>query len=240
MTAELKAIHLSQVNENCVLLSFTDEISMATTACIASAAEAIRNAHANQICDCVPAYTTLLIYFDNQRIQGEKFCALLTRTLTCWQREYARQENHENTTTLVEIPVYYAAEVAPDLLRLAESKQLTVDELVALHLQTTYTVYVVGFAPGFAYMGDVDLRIAEPRLSTPRARVAKGSVGIAGKQTGIYPQALPGGWNIIGRSPLDLFSIDEAGNPLCPYQVGDRVKFFAITHEEFVAQGGEL
>lgn len=240
MSAEPNAIRITPVNESSVLLSFAEEINVEQASRVASAAAAIQKAHASFIFDCVPAYTTLLIYFDRQRIQSEKFCALLATTLASWQGEYEQQTSASDGANTVNIPVYYHPEVGPDLLHLAERKQLGIDEIIELHQHTTYTVYSIGFAPGFAYMGNVDTRIAEPRLATPRPVVAKGSVGIAGRQTGIYPQALPGGWNIVGRSPMTLFSIDEEGNPQCPYKMGDRVRFFAITREQFLAQGGIL
>lgn len=240
MSAESSAIRITPVNESCVLLSFAEEISVEQASRVASAAAAIQKAYASFIFDCVPAYTTLLIYFDRARVQGEKFCALLATTLAGWQREYEQQTNPGGGTNTVNIPVYYHPEVGLDLPLLAERKQRGIEEIIELHQQATYTVYSIGFAPGFAYMGNVDTRIAEPRLATPRPLVPKGSVGIADRQTGIYPQALPGGWNIVGRSPITLFSIDEKGNPQCPYKMGDRVRFFAITREQFLAQGGVL
>jgi len=114
------------------------------------------------------------------------------------------------------------------------------EEIIALHHQKSYVVFTLGFSPGFAYMGKVDLRIAEPRLPSPRERVAKGSVGIAGVQTGVYPQDSPGGWNIIGRSPMGMYEVDDANNLSCALQAGDRVKFFPIEKQEFLERGGTL
>lgn len=231
---------VSPINENTVLLRFADKISVGQARRVASAGAWLEQHFAPWILDCVPAYTTLLLYFDSERIDAEAFCDRLLESLDSWQQQLDKNSEPSDTTRLVTIPVYYHPEVAPDLRRIAEARNMSVDEVAGLHLERTYTVYTVGFAAGFAYLGNVDSRIAEPRLSTPREQVPKGSVGIAGRQTGIYPQALPGGWNIIGRTPLELFSIDDAGEPQCLYKMGDSVEFFAIERDDFIARGGEL
>lgn len=231
---------ITPINENTVLLRFADEISVEQAAKVADAAAKIQREHARFIHDCVPSYTTLLIYFDVEHIGIDDFCTRLTSTLKHWQRERENASSTTSSAQVIEIPVYYAPEVGLDLETLAQRKNLAIEDVMELHQQSIYTVYTIGFAPGFAYMGNVDQRIAEPRLASPRPLIAKGSVGIAGRQTSVYPQAMPGGWNIIGRSPLKLFDIDTHGEPRCPYKMGDRVKFFAITRAEFVDLGGEL
>ncbi|GMV48737.1 MAG: 5-oxoprolinase subunit PxpB [Nitrospira sp. NTP2] len=134
------------------------------------------------------------------------------------------------------IPVWYGDEAGPDLLDLAQSVDLTADAVIALHASVTYRVFMLGFSPGFPYLGRVPDRIAVPRLATPRTRVEAGSVGIAGPQTGIYPQSSPGGWRIIGRTPVRLFALDRP-HPflLAP---GDRVRFVPIGKEEFTSLNG--
>lgn len=135
---------------------------------------------------------------------------------------------------IVEIPVCYHPDLAPDLLPLAESKNLSVEALVALHSAPLYTVYCTGFIPGFPFLGEVDARIAAPRHGEPRREVAAGSVGIAGRQTGIYPKASPGGWQLVGRTPLTLYQ-PEAGL-FSRFHVGMRVRFLPITLEEYHAR----
>jgi len=110
--------------------------------------------------------------------------------------------------------------------------------VIDLHTGTDYRVYAIGFAPGFAYLGEVDERIAAPRLATPRARVARGSVGIAERQTAVYPSDSPGGWNLIGRCPVPLF--DARAHPPMPVSVGDTVRFESVSRERFLALGGDL
>jgi inhibitor of KinA len=149
------------------------------------------------------------------------------------QLQQAFEKAHETAAEIREvvgIPVCYEAPYAPDLAALALQKQLTEQEVVILHTGTIYNVYMIGFLPGFSYMGELNEKIAVPRKQQP-AQVLAGSVGIAGSQTGIYPLNSPGGWQIIGRTPLKMF------DPFVPepvkLQAGDRVQFFAITKQEF-------
>jgi inhibitor of KinA len=131
----------------------------------------------------------------------------------------------------MKIPVCYAKRFAPDLEELAAGKNLTVANVIHLHTASTYRVYMIGFLPGFPYMGKVDSCIATPRRSSPRTGIPAGSVGIAGQQTGIYPLSSPGGWNIIGRTPLQLF--DKNRDHPVLLQPGDNITFYSITEDEF-------
>ena len=140
--------------------------------------------------------------------------------------------------SLIRLPVWYASESGPDLDALAERANMSVSDVIDLHASTEYRVYAIGFAPGFAYLGQVDERIAAPRLSTPRQSVPRGSVAIADRQTAIYPAASPGGWNLIGRCPTRMFNPDA--DPCMPVQVGDRVSFEPIDKERYLELGGEL
>jgi KipI family sensor histidine kinase inhibitor len=139
---------------------------------------------------------------------------------------------------LVTLPVYYGLESGPELELIAERGGISVDDVIAIHQQQEYRVYAIGFAPGFAYLGEVDERIAAPRLATPRQKVPRGAVAIADRQTAVYPAVSPGGWNLIGLCPTRMF--DPLSNPSMPVKVGDRIRFSAIDRDEFLAQGGEL
>jgi KipI family sensor histidine kinase inhibitor len=134
--------------------------------------------------------------------------------------------------------VYYHPESGADLEQLGAERGLSWQEVVDIHCGREYRVYAIGFAPGFAYLGDVDERIAAPRLSTPRQKVPRGAVAIADRQTAIYPAESPGGWNLIGRSPLRMF--DPLTAPPMPVAVGDRVRFSPIDRAAFLAAGGQL
>ncbi len=138
-------------------------------------------------------------------------------------------EEHERAP--IEIPVCYEAAYAPDLAAVAMATSLTAEEVVRLHVTSPHRVLMIGFTPGFPYIGGLDERLAVPRRATPRARLEAGSVAIANGQTSIYPFATPGGWNLIGRTPLRLF--DPARNPPSLLQAGDRVVFVPIPEQEF-------
>ncbi|WHY67755.1 5-oxoprolinase subunit PxpB [Neobacillus sp. SuZ13] len=134
---------------------------------------------------------------------------------------------------LITIPVLYGGEFGPDLEYVASYHGLSVEQVIQIHSSNDYLVYMIGFAPGFPFMGGMDERIATPRKDSPRLAIAPGSVGIAGKQTGIYPLETPGGWQIIGRTPLDLF-LPELSPPTM-LQSGDRIRYVPITPEEYAA-----
>ena len=147
-------------------------------------------------------------------------------------------ESDSSEGNLVILPAYYSPESGPDLEALAQRADLSIEEVIKIHSEMEYRVYAIGFAPGFAYLGEVDERIAAPRLSTPRTRVPRGAIAIADRQTAVYPAVSPGGWNLIGLCPTRMF--DPKAEPTMPVQVGDRIRFNPISRDEFFAQGGEL
>lgn len=173
----------------------------------------------------VPAYSTLALTYDPLRINA----ATLTRLLLDLETHLHTAELPEGKT--VEIPVCYGGEFGPDLDFVAHHHGLAPEEAIRLHAVGFYRIYAIGFAPGFCYLGGLNPRLHTPRLETPRLQVAAGSVGIAGGQTGVYPLASPGGWRLIGRTPMRLFS-PERPRPV-PYQAGDTLRFRPITIEEF-------
>jgi inhibitor of KinA len=183
--------------------------------------------------DCLIAYSSLTVHYNPVIVK--KHYNLQTTVFT-WVSEYLEQAFEKSIQTVQEvrevirIPVCYEGGYAPDLTILAQQKQLTEQEVVNIHTATIYNVYMIGFLPGFSYMGEVNERIAVPRKQHP-TQVMAGSVGIAGSQTGIYPLNSPGGWQIVGRTPLRLF------DPFVPepvkLQAGDKVQFYAITKNEF-------
>ena len=132
---------------------------------------------------------------------------------------------------VIEIPVLYGGEMGPDIENVAKHNNKTVEEVIKIHTSEEYLIYMLGFIAGFPYLGGMDERIVCPRLQTPRTKIPAGAVGIGGKQTGIYPLASPGGWQLIGRTPLRLF--DPAGGGKLPYAAGDRIRFVPISPEKF-------
>jgi len=174
-----------------------------------------------------PAYCSLLITFDAATVDH----AEVRETISGLEKH--AKKSPAAKPRLVEVPVCYGGEFGPDLEDVAEQRGLTAEKVVELHIARTYHAYFLGFAPGFAYLGDVAEEIAAPRLETPRKEVAAGSVGIAGRQTAIYPFATPGGWRLIGRTPLEIFRKDR--EPMGLIAIGDQVRFQPITRAEFLA-----
>ena len=181
----------------------------------------------------IPAYSSLTVSYDPYLIKSTYQPAFTAFEWVKKKLEAAYNLSNENSqvsSALHRIPVCYEDEYAPDLDALSLHLQITTEEIVALHTAVVYRVFMIGFLPGFAYLGSVDERIAAPRKPKP-APVLAGSVGIAGKQTGIYPLNSPGGWNIIGRIPLKLFD-PHAEQPVW-MKPGDEIQFFPITAREF-------
>ncbi|HUP11427.1 MAG TPA: 5-oxoprolinase subunit PxpB [Niastella sp.] len=183
--------------------------------------------------DCLVAYSSLTVQYNPVTVK--KHYNLQTPVFY-WVCDYLKEAFEKSVQTVPEagevirIPVCYEGDYAPDLAAMAQKKQLTEQEVVTIHTATIYNVYMIGFLPGFSYMGEVNERIAAPRKQHP-TQVTAGSVGIAGSQTGIYPLNSPGGWQIVGRTPLRLF--DPFGPEPVKLQAGDKVQFYAITKHEF-------
>jgi len=225
---------ISIAGENSLIVYFGDQPSAQIAAQIAQTAEYLRQSMGNQLMDLVPSYGSLLVIYqplhtDHYQVRGAIRQAL---------RSLSAEQQQTQSGALVSLPVYYSAESGPDLQSLADNAKLSVDEVIAIHQQTEYRVYAIGFAPGFAYLGEVDKRIAAPRLATPRQKVPRGAVAIADRQTAVYPAQSPGGWNLIGLCPQRMF--DPSAEPSMPVQVGDRVTFRAIDRDEFIALGGKI
>lgn len=184
------------------------------------------------IVDVVVAYTSITVIYDVfrmlQSITGPCHEFVTSRLVAAVENATA---NMPFPTRRLHIPVCYDPTVAADFEHVCVLKNISPDELVAIHSGKTYQVYAIGFLPGFAYMAEVDDRIQVPRKRRPTSKVAAGSVGIAGIQTGIYPIQSPGGWHIIGRTPLTLF--DAQRNPPVLFEAGDEVRFEPISKTEF-------
>lgn len=186
---------------------------------IAALAERIRVELGELLTDLVPGWTTLLLHYDLLRTDHLQLAERLAPLLEAWLVEPAPA----SAARLQEIPVWYAG---ADLAEVARACKLSVDQVIELHSATEYRVGAIGFAPGFAYLGELHERLALPRRATPRTLVPAGSLAIAERQTAIYPQASPGGWHLLGLCPWRLF--DARRTPPCPLALGDRVRFLPI------------
>jgi KipI family sensor histidine kinase inhibitor len=217
------------MGDRSLVVELGDEISQDVNRRVRMLYFSLRDRNLNGIVDLIPSYAALLVVFDPL---GISLAAL--RTAITGLMETADPARIPEPKT-VKIPVVYGGSYGPDLVWLAGFCQITAEEVIRLHTATTYHVFMIGFTPGFPYMGEVPAQIAAPRRQTPRTLVPQGSVGIAQRQTGIYPVASPGGWQIIGRTPLRLF--DPLATPPAPLTTGDAVTFYPIDGEAFESWG---
>jgi len=210
-----------------VVIEFEERIDPVISTRCAALARRIGTEHLAGVRDVVPTYRSVAVYFDPLAISH----AQLTAAIEGIAEEVPAGD--QSPGRRIRVPVCYGGEHGPDLAAVASFARVSEEEVVKLHSQTPYRVMMLGFTPGFAYMGTVDARIAAPRLQTPRLTVPRGSVGIAKEQTGIYPADTPGGWQIIGRTPLRPFDLSRA-DPFLLHS-GDDVQFVPITAAEFDA-----
>jgi inhibitor of KinA len=217
------AVRFLPASDRSLLVEFGNEITDETHASVARLLRLLEQEPIPWVQNLHPAYCSLLLTFDARHCTHQELTVAVTDCLKRLEKAVLP------AARLVEIPVHYGHTMAPDLDEVGAGGGRAAEEVVKLHSGTEYKVYFLGFVPGFAYMGEVPEILATPRLATPRRAVPAGSVGIAGRQTGIYPLPTPGGWRLIGRTPLAMFQ-PGSGSLL---RTGDRVRFFAISAEEF-------
>jgi len=225
---------LYPLGDAAVVLELGQAIDPATHRLIQALARVLDQHPLPGLREVVPAFTTLTVYYDpwvlsqaSKELPYEQVASYLQRLLPAAQAELADYV----AGPLVEIPVCYGGDFGPDLGLVASHAQLSVEDVIARHAHPEYLVYMVGFAPGFPYLGGLDAGLATPRRAQPRPLVPAGAVGIAGAQTGIYSLPTPGGWQLIGRTPLRLFEASRARPSLL--QAGDRLRFVPISPQEF-------
>lgn len=216
---------LLPVSDSALLVEFGDEISEALNSRVHALARALEHPPLRGVEEVVPAYRSLLIHYSPLDLSLETLTAFVSGLL----EQTDRIPQHE--ARIVEIPVAYGDEYGPDLSFVADHNRLSPAKVIQLHAGTTYSVYMLGFILGFAYLGGLPQALVTPRLATPRTLVPAGSVGIAETQTGIYSVAAPGGWRIIGRTPYRLFDVSR--DPPTLLRPGDRVRFVPIPAEQF-------
>lgn len=222
---------IEPIAEGSLLVRFQHPANATLAIHIGECAHDIMQSFAHGLMNVTPSYTTLLIDYLPYRLAQNDLMAQLTSLLN--QPRQVKQTN----ANIIELPVYYHPDVGPDLISYHE-QGLSSQEVIQLHTSVTYTVCAIGFAPGFAFMTEVAEALRRPRHTSPRLMLPKGSVGIAENQTAIYPNASPGGWNIIGNCPVTLFSPNQT--PMSPWQIGSQVRFRSIEREEFVQLGGVI
>lgn len=215
---------LVALGDAALLVQLGDEIDLAVNQRVHSLARLIDAAPLDGVLETVPAYSTLLIHYDPLSVDFAEICQWTRTKLDQLDTSVNRQPHR------IEVPVRYGGEFGIDLESVAESLHLQPEDVIRIHSQTIYTVYMMGFTPGFPYMGKLGDALVTPRLETPRTRVPAGTVAIAGSQTGIYPIDSPGGWRLIGHTSLKLF--DPTSKTPFLFAPGDEVQFI---EEEYVA-----
>ena len=226
------AYEIAWVSERHLRVSVGADTSAATNGRVRGACAALRGAGLPGLIDVTPAYATVLVTFDVGAVEAGSAEQRVRGAL-----EQARDAGEAAPGRSVEIPVCYEGGFAPDIGDVARLHGTSMREVAAMHSGGAYLVQFLGFSPGFAYLGGLPAGLATPRLERPRTRVPAGSVGIAGEQTGIYPHATPGGWRLIGRTPLRMF--DAERDPPALLAMGDRVRFVPIDSARFAALAAE-
>ena len=225
----LPGIRCEAIAEDALLLRFGERIDIAINDAVLAAAARLQQALPQL--ECVPAYASLLLRFDPLSWQKRGDASPHERVQAAVRAALEATDATATAPRTVEIPVCYGGTFGPDLDALAAHARLDAAATIALHAGGDYRVAMLGFAPGFPYLLGLDERLAMPRRADPRQRVPAGSVAVGGSQTGIYPAELPGGWQLIGRTPLHLFDANAASPALL--QPGDRVRFRAIDADTF-------
>jgi inhibitor of KinA len=223
--------YIQPLGDSAFVIRFGDAISPQVHERVVGVFHSLESCREGWVVDLVPGYASVMVIYDALRAQPEDVRRWITEAM-------AHVRTESRTYRVLEIPVWYHPSVGPDLEPLAHEKGLSVEALIGLHTHPEYLVYMLGFRPGFPFLGGLDPQLFAARLSTPRAVVPAGSVGIGGQQTGIYPVKSPGGWRLLGRTPLKLFS-PEAESPFA-LGVGDRVRFVSIPEERYRELGGEV
>ena len=202
-----------------------NEISRAVNARIRAFGIALADSGIPGIIETVPTYRSVTVHYDPEQIRYE----VLVEKLKALVGKLDRIKLPPSE--VLELPVLYGGEAGPDLPFVADYTGMTQEEVIRAHTSTEYLIYMLGFTPGFTYLGGMDERIATPRLSTPRVKIPAGSVGIAGSQTGVYPIDSPGGWQLIGQTPVRMYDADRP-EPILP-KAGQYIRFYAIDQAEF-------
>ena len=229
----MQEIQYISLSESAVLLSFGNTINSADHEKLMQVKKIIEQNPFKGFIETVPAYNSLAVYYNPFTVekQHKTIAASVIEQVRRMLQKAPPSINESNSSSIVSIPVCYDEEYGIDLQELSAHLQLSIDEIIQLHTNKIYKIFMIGFTPGFPYMGTVDEKLFTKRKAQPRVQVPAGSVAIAGNQTGIYPLATPGGWNIIGRSAVTVFD-QQKEHPFL-LKAGDQVEFASITKKEF-------
>jgi len=220
-----KEFVIKPAGDSAVAVMFKNEISEEVNNQVAALRKSLERLAMQSITECLPTYRSIMVHYNPLMISYKKVVSVIEKCIN------DKQEQDKIVAKTYVIPVCYGGEYGPDIDTVATLNSLSQDEVVNIHTGVDYRIYMLGFTPGFPYLGGMDDAIATPRLTEPRMKIQGGSVGIAGKQTGIYPIDSPGGWQIIGRTPLRLFDVNNHTPILL--EAGNYIRFQAIDQETF-------
>jgi len=227
--------HLSPLGDQAIVIELGSDLTMEIHRKVKALTSFFEHCQPEWLLDYTPAFTSVTLFYDSFFINKNYGAQMLpyqfvSSFLQTNLLNLLKEVTHEHR--LIEIPVCYGGELGPDLSFVSNYNNLTTEEVIHIHATGDYIVYMIGFAPGFPYLGGMSEHISTPRKATPRLTIPPRSVGIGGKQTGIYPIETPGGWQIIGQTPLELFRPNE--NPPTLLRAGDYIRFIPISYEEFL------
>ncbi|TBL78681.1 5-oxoprolinase subunit PxpB [Paenibacillus thalictri] len=240
----IRYLDISPLGDNSMIIRLGEQADEETHKKVRAVSECLSLHPFDGMVEVIPAFTSVAVVYDPARMflqrditgSHSEIRYPFERVRDMLQRIMEQlSETADRKSRLVEIPVCYGGAYGPDLDQVAEINRLTPEEVVHIHSSSEYLVYLIGFAPGFPYLGGMDPRIAAPRRQTPRLAVPSGSVGIAGEQTGVYPLESPGGWQLIGRTPISLFVPDQS--PPVLVEAGDVIRFYPISRQTFEEWG---
>lgn len=222
----MEEIKIYTAGDSSLLIEFGKEISAEINAKITAFVHLLKVQHIEGVTDMIPAFTSLLINYDPRVVT---YAALKKRL----EKLLKLDVNEETSSSKIfEIPVCYGGEYGPDLDHIAKHAGLTAEEVIKIHSSKDYLIYMLGFLPGFSYLGGLDERIHTPRLANPRIKIPAGSVGIGGSQTGIYPLGSPGGWQLLGMTPVKTY--DPQRKVPILFEAGDYIRFIPVSEEEYL------
>ena len=225
MSTDSRYPRILPTGDRALMVELGNEIDESINAKLMGIIRTLSEAKIKGIEEFVPSFCSVLIHYNPVVISYDKVSDIVRKAA---ENPVAEAERVTRTVT---VPVCYDKQYGPDIEDVAKHAGLSVEEVISIHTQKPYLVYMLGFQPGFPYLGGLDERLCCPRLETPRIKLEAGSVGIGGKQTGLYPMESPGGWRIIGVTPVRCYNPDKE-RPI-PYMAGDHIRFRAITKEEF-------
>lgn len=224
-----------QNGDTAITVCFENEISKEVNCFVTSFTCAVEQKGIKGVIELIPAFNSVTVLYDSTVTSAGTLKIKLERIIK------KLGNSQQSSAVLYKIPVCYEEEFSPDMKNVEAHTGLSREEIIEIHSSTDYLIYMLGFLPGFAYLGEMDKRLATPRLDSPRVEISRGAVGIGGEQTGIYPVASPGGWQLIGRTPVLVYD-RERENPIL-YKSGDYIRFVPISRNEYfeiekAVQGG--